>query len=275
MKRGETPGYPRFKGRSRYETIEMVDARPGMLKIGPDGRKAWLRVKGLPAIQLRPNRDLPDSSLLKTFRITTRPTGVTVDLVYEGPAVDNPPAVGPAVGIDLGVNQRLTLSDGTFVQQRQIDRTREENLRRRISTARKGSNRRRKRVKALARECRRNQVRNRNQCHQITSRLVREYSLIAMEDLKLRNTTASAKGTIEEPGSNVSQKAGLNRSILEQPLGLITQQLRYKAEWAGVQLIAVNPVNTSKTCSRCGTINNKKLAVKGGVKVDHVGGSAG
>ena len=72
--------------------------------------------------------------------------------------------------------------------------------------------------------------------------------------------TASARGTVEKPGSKVSQKAGLNRSILEQSLGLITQQLRYKAEWAGVQLIAVNPVNTSRTCSRCRAINKHKLA---------------
>ena len=183
-----------------------------------------------------------------------------MDLVYERPAAENAAAVGPAVGVDLGVNHRLTLSDGTIVQPRQIDWTREENLRRRISTARKGSNRRRKRVKALARECRRNQVRNRNQCHQVTGKLVKEYSLIAIEDLKLRNMTGSAKGTIKEPGSNVKQKAGLNRSILEQSLGLITQQLRYKAEWAGVQLIAVNPANTSRTCSRCGAINRNKLA---------------
>ena len=176
IKKGETPGYPRFKGRSRYKTIEMVATHPGMLKTNSDGGRAWLRVKGLPAIQLRPGRTLPDSNLLKTFRITMRPTGLTVDLVYERPAVEQTADVGrpagPPVGIDLGVNQRLTFSDGTIVQPRQVDRTREENLRRRVSTARKRSHRRRKRVKALARECRRNQVRNRNQCHRITSRLV-------------------------------------------------------------------------------------------------------
>ena len=247
LQAGGTPEYPRFKGRSCQRTIEMVAAHPGMLKTAPDGRKAWLRVKGIPTIELRPGGTLPDKSLLKTFRITMRPTGVTVDLVYERPAAENPPAVDPAIGIDLGVNQRLTLSDGTNVHPRQVNRTKEEKLRRRVSTARKGSNRRRKRTKALSRECRRNQVRNRNQCHQVTSKLVKECSLIAIEDLKLLNMSASAEGTVEEPGSDVKQKAGLNRSILEQSLGLITQQLRCKAEWAGVQLLAVGPVNTSRT----------------------------
>ena len=66
--------------------------------------------------------------------------------------------------------------------------------------------------------------------------------------------------TVENPDPKVSQKAGLNRSILEQSLGLITQQLRYKAEWAGVQLIDVDLVNTSRTCSRCRAKNKHKLA---------------
>ena len=65
---------------------------------------------------------------------------------------------------------------------------------------------------------------------------------------------------MENPDSKVSQKAGLKRSILEQSLGLIAQQLRYKAEWAGVQLIDVDLVNTSGTCSRCRAINKHKLA---------------
>ena len=252
---GESPGYPRFKGRNRYRTIELVAIHPGMLKSSPDGRRAWVSIKGLPAIEVRPKRPLPDRESLQTIRITMRPTGVTVDLVYHHEPSKQALSGKPTVGIDLGVNQRLTLSDGTVIEPRQVDRARVESLQRRLSTARKGSNRRRKRAAALSRECRRNQVRNRNQCHQITTSLVKDHSLIAIEDLNLRNMTASARGTVETPGSQVKQKAGLNRSLLEQSLGLITNQLRYKAEWAGVQLIAVNPRYTSMTCSACGSLN--------------------
>ena len=226
-----------------------------MLKANPDGRRAWVSIKGLPPIEVRPTRPLPDRESLQTIRITMRPTGVTVDLVYHHEPEKQAPSGRPTVGIDLGVNQRLTLSDGTVIEPRQVDRARVESLRRRLSTARKGSNRRRKRATALSRECRRNQVRNRNQCHHITTSLVKNYALIAIEDLNLRNMTASARGTVENPGSQVKQKAGLNRSLLEQSLGLITNQLRYKAEWAGVQLIAANPRYTSMTCSGCGTVN--------------------
>ena len=258
VNKGETSGYARFKGRNRYRTIEMVATHPGMLKTSPDRNKGWIDIKGLPAIEIRSRAPLPESAKLQTIRITMRPTGVTVDLVYEREMSGKPqPDSGP-IGIDLGVNQRLTLSDGTIVEPRTVDRTREESLRRRVATARKGSKRRRKQVQALARECRRNQVRNRNQCHRITSRLIRDFSLIAIGDLKLRNMTASARGTVENPGTNVKQKAGLNRSILEQSLGLITAQPRFKAEWAGSQLIEVNPAYTSVTCSACQHRNTGK-----------------
>lgn len=72
-------------------------------------------------------------------------------------------------------------------------------------------------------------MRNRNECHRVTTELVRRFGLIAVEDLKVKNMSASAKGTVEEPGRNVKQKAGLNRVITEQTWGLIRNQLAYKA----------------------------------------------
>ena len=67
--------------------------------------------------------------------------------------------------------------------------------------------------------------------------------------------TRSASGTMGEPGVNVAAKSGLNREILAQTWGLIRQQLRYKAAWAGRRFVEVDPKHTSQTCSRCGTID--------------------
>ena len=68
--------------------------------------------------------------------------------------------------------------------------------------------------------------------------------------------TRSAKGTAEEPGSNVQAKAGLNREILAQNWSLLPSQLRYKAEWAGREFVEVNPQYTSQQCGRCRTRNS-------------------
>jgi putative transposase len=64
--------------------------------------------------------------------------------------------------------------------------------------------------------------------------------------------TRSASGTSEEPGTNVSQKSGLNRSILDAGWSSFIAILFAKAESAGRTAIAVNPTNTSRICPNCG-----------------------
>ena len=67
--------------------------------------------------------------------------------------------------------------------------------------------------------------------------------------------TRSAAGTIEKPGTGVAQKRGLNRSITEQTWGLLRTQLTYKAEWAGRELVVIDPKFTSQRCSECGVVS--------------------
>jgi transposase, IS605 OrfB family, central region len=76
-----------------------------------------------------------------------------------------------------------------------------------------------------------------------------------LEDLKVKNMSASAKGTTENPGKNVKAKSGLNRSILDQGWYEFRRQLEYKQQWAGGKLIIVPPANTSLKCSACGHIS--------------------
>lgn len=75
---------------------------------------------------------------------------------------------------------------------------------------------------------------------------------MVVEDLRVKNMTASAKGTLEAPGRNVKAKAGLNRAVLNVGFGEIRRQLEYKCRWFGSELVAVNPAYTSQRCSRCG-----------------------
>jgi putative transposase len=83
---------------------------------------------------------------------------------------------------------------------------------------------------------------------------------IAAEKLQLKNMTKSAKGTIEEPGTNVKQKSGLNRSMLDLGIGIFFDIIRYKSGWQGKMFVQVPPQNTSNTCNICGYSdkNNRK-----------------
>jgi putative transposase len=79
--------------------------------------------------------------------------------------------------------------------------------------------------------------------------------MVLVEDLKVSNMSRSAAGTVEQPGRNVKQKAGLNRSILDQGWAEIRRQLEYKMTWAGGQLLEVPPQNTSRACPQCGQVS--------------------
>lgn len=103
-------------------------------------------------------------------------------------------------------------------------------------------------------------VRNRNACHRITTDIVRRIGTIAVEALRISNMVKSAKGTVEQPGTHVAQKRGLNRSIQEQTWGLLRQQLAYKAAWAGRRFVEVNPAYAPRTCSRCARRTNPKTS---------------
>ena len=211
-----------------------------------------MKVKGLPVLPLRTERDLPSPSCLKGLTITRKPTGVYVSLRYTVEIEEPVEVPMKAVGLDVGVSARITASDGWSVERGSPDAERVAALQRRNARCGRGSNNRRKLYRPLARLRHRERVSNRNGCHRITTDLVRRYGVIVIEDLSLLSMIRSSRGTVEKPGTNVAAKSSLNRSIAEQTRGLLRQQLDYKTQWAGGRLVEVDPRGTSQTCSGCG-----------------------
>ena len=248
---GETPGYPRYKSGRRWHTVELANVAVSMIR--PRGDYCAIRIKGLPEIRLRKGLVLPEG-VLKALSVTLRGRRLFVNLTYEVELAVLPGS-DAAVGIDMGVSDRLALSNGERVGRRRKASKHLARMQRRLSKCRKGGHRWKQRRAVLANHQHRERIRNRNECHRVTTELVRRFGLIAVEDLAIRNMTASAKGTLENPGRNVRQKAGLNRSITEQTWGMIRLQLNYKAEWAGRTLMTVDPKFTSQRCSGCGVVS--------------------
>jgi len=98
--------------------------------------------------------------------------------------------------------------------------------------------------------------------HQQTAALAGQYALVATEELTLKNMTRSAAGTVEEPGKQVAQKAGLNREILDTAPGLFTSLFRYKVletggEWVDAPTRKLKP---SQRCPRCWHVAKKQLS---------------
>jgi putative transposase len=116
--------------------------------------------------------------------------------------------------------------------------------------------------------------------HKESTKIAKNHRVVIVEDLKVKNMSASAKGTIEKPGKNVRAKAGLNRSILDQGWGMFSVMLATKLAWAGGELITVAPQYTSQECPACHHVSpdNRRtqarfLCVECGYEnnADHVG----
>ncbi len=252
IKHGQTPGYPRFKGRGWFDTVTWPADGDGC-RWHPDQRRVDLQGVG----QVKVHAYRPVQGRVKTLSVKRE--GKRWFLILscaEVPAVPLPPT-GAVVGLDLGVAWLVTTSDGKQIANpRWLAASAERLTRAQQALARKqrGSKRRGKakaRVAALHGKIRRQR---RDHAHKTALGLVRGYDLLVHEALQIGNMTRSASGSVERPGTNVAQKAGLNRSLLDVGWGVFLSILADKAASAGRTIIAVDPRNTSCTCPACGQV---------------------
>ncbi|MEV4012281.1 transposase [Nonomuraea angiospora] len=255
VKNGDKPGYPRFKGRGWFDTVEWPKDGDGCRWDSQPHHPAaiFVRLQGIGHVRVHQHRRVPGT--VKTISVKREGSRWYVVLSCDEVPMEPLPATGAVAGIDMGVTCLVTTSDGEHLANPRHLATCADRLaaaQQELARKRRGSKRRRKgvaRVAALHAKVRRQRL---DGAHKAALALVRDYDVIAHEDLRIANMTRSASGTIEQPGTNVAAKSGLNRSILDAGWGVFLQVLAHKAESAGRKLIAVNPAGTSRTCSRCG-----------------------
>lgn len=167
---------------------------------------------------------------------------------------------GGEIGIDMGVVRFATLSNGEYFAPLNAFKTYKgklAKLQRQLKNKIKFSKNWQKLQAKIAKlhhkiaNCRKDFL------HKISNTISKNHAMIYVEDLQVSNMSKSAKGTVEAPGTNVAQKSGLNRAILDQGWGEFRRQLDYKAQWQGGVLVAVPPHNTSRTCPCCGHIDKE------------------
>jgi len=234
-------GKPRFKRHDRFNSVEYTAGNGAAIKGG------WLRITGVGDIRVRWHRRLPDGSL-KSIRILRKPSGWYVCFAMEMPDSEPGPSSKPAVGIDVGIHHALALSDGTIIDspkylQQSLRKLRV--LQRTVARRQKGSNRRRKAVRQLARQQEHIANQRRDWWHKVTTWLVQNYGTIVLEDLNL---------------SFMLRNGSLARHAHDVGLGIFYELLDYKAIEAGVEIVTVNPAYTSQVCSECGCLVEKELS---------------
>ncbi|WP_326638181.1 transposase [Nonomuraea fuscirosea] len=255
VKAGRTPGYPRFKGRGWFDSVEWPKDGDGCRWDSQPEHPAatYVRLQGIGHVRVHQHR--PEHGRVKTISVKREGRRWYVLVSCQDVPAQPLPATGAVTGIDMGVASLVTTSDGEHVlNPRHLAATADRLTvaQRDLARKQRGSKRRRKavaQVAALHAKARRQRL---DGAHKTALALIRNYDVIVHEDLRITNMTRSASGTIEAPGRNVAAKAGLNRSILDAGWGVFLTILAHKAESAGRELIAVNPAGTSRTCARCG-----------------------
>jgi putative transposase len=253
-------GRPRYKGRYAGDSFRFPDPTQfTVLALGIKLPKAGL----VPWIMHRP---IPAEAVPKSVTIVRDGEHWYACVVCELPeALPAPQPLASPVDVDglivlssdIGVDVPLAYSDGTVgmlpqVTPRQAERQRR--LQRQIARCRKGSRRRDKARRALARHAAARARRRRDAAHRETHRALQRCDVLALEALPVKNMTASARGTVDEPGRNVRQKAGLNRSVLDIAPGQLRRVAQWQAAKVGKRVVLVDPRNTSRECPTCGHV---------------------
>lgn len=250
LKTRETPGFPRYKSRHRFHSLEYTYGDGCKLRADEHGRQSFY-VQNVGEMRLCYHRAIPDLAAIKHAVVKRVNERWYVSLILELPDPGKRQVqTGQQVGIDVGLSHLAALSTGEVIENPRWLRDSLAKLRRiqrHASRQVKGSHRQHTTYHRIARWHERVANQRTDYLHKLSTRLVAENDLIGIEDLCL--------GFMNRNGylSLASHDAGF---------GLFRKMLEYKAESAGIPVIAVNPSNTTQACSGCGTRVPKGLSVR-------------
>jgi transposase len=244
-------GRPSWRKAGHDEGFRIVAAEPSDVR---RLNRNWAAVK-IPKtgwVRFRWSRPVPKD--VKSYRVKRDRAGRWHVAFTNVPEPVPAPGAGGIVGVDRGVAVSAALSTGELLRCPSLtpgEGARLLRLERRLTRARRGSNRRAKAKAQVARIKARDTDRRKDWAEKVSTDLARRFDVIRVENLKVKSMTRSAKGTADQPGRKVAQKAGLNRGIRRSGWGILVRRLEEKAP---SRVEKVPPAYTSQRCSACGHV---------------------
>ncbi len=249
-KTGKHGGRPKFK--KAGELRSFVYPRINCPKAGAHLNKGVLKLSKIGEMSLIMHRPIPDGFTLKTCAIVHKADGWYCCISIQDETVPEPmpwDEVKSAVGIDVGLKEFLTTSDGETVSIQLPYRKTQSHLarqQREFARKKKGSNRSNRQKNKIARIHQRIGRIRENFHYNTAHKLVKNYDLIALEDLKIKGLA----------------RTRLSKSILDAAWGQFITILETVAVKCGVRVVRVSPYSTSQDCSNCGAKVPKTLSIR-------------
>jgi putative transposase len=258
---GGTHRRPTWRKAGVHEGFRQVAVKPHHVeRLNRQLGRVWVPKVGW--VRFRLSRPVPEGA--KSYRVTCDRAGRWHISFAHVPDPIIGPRDGSVVGIDRGVAVSAALSTGGLLHVPGLSRGEARRLRvlqQRLARAERGSNRRARTKRAIAKLKARERDRRKDWAEKATTDIARRFDTIRIEALDIPAMTRSARGTVEKPGQRVAQKRGLNRGISRSGWGLLAARLEHKACGRVEQVPAAF---TSQRCSACGHVapgNRKSQAV--------------
>lgn len=241
VKRKEKAGFPRFQGKSRYNSFTFKQS-------GFNLENGKLSLSKIGKIKIKLHREIIGK--VKTLTVSRDSCGKWFACFSVETEQEKLELLNNSVGIDCGIKTFAALSDGIEIDNPRFLRSDEKRLavaQRRLSKQPKGAKERYKKRKIVAKIHTRIRNRRSNFAHQISNFLVKNYQNIFFENLNVKG---------------MMKNHHLSKAIGDASWNQLINFSIYKAENAGRTVKLVNPRNTSQQCSQCGEIVKKDLSVR-------------
>lgn len=264
---GEKPGFPRFKSLSRFPGISFKSHGDGWeFKPGDNWQHGSLRLSGIGHVVCRGRAR--EGGMIAASDICYRRGEWTLSLTITPSSISRSRTGHNVLALDWGVATLLTgindLGETLIVENPRLYQKHKERITRlQQGLARKarGSKRHIDNARLVSNAyAKLGRIRLEFQ-HQLTSRLARTHSVIAMEALAVKEMTRWKKPT-DDRGCSFACNAGLHREILDTAPARLMQLLRYKViDTGGTWLVAPTRIlKPSQTCPECGQVKKKELS---------------
>lgn len=242
VKAGETPGFPRFKGKGWYDSITYLQSGFAL-------ENNILTLSKIGDIKVKLHRPIEGNIKRLTIRRTVTQKWY-VSVLTDNDSYNPREPSDKSIGIDVGLTTFAALSNGTFIKNPKFYVKEQKNLakiQRKHSKAIKGTPERKKALKVLCRVHERITNKREDFTQKLSKTLVDNFGIICFEDLNITKMIKNPKYA---------------KGIMDAAWNKLVTYTSYKAENAGRNVVLVNPYNTSQMCSRCGNLVEKDITVR-------------
>ena len=231
---------PKFKSKWSKQSIRFL---PNAFRY--DGKYSITLAKMDAPLKIKWSRTIPRGAKVKSLTVSKEPSGrYFISFLCED-SVAQLPKADKSIGLDWGLKDFVTTSDGEKIAAPKHYRQSEKKLakaQRDLSRKQKGSNNRQKARVKVAKAHAKVANQRKDFLHKLSSSIVHENQVICIEDIAVKN---------------LSRNRHLSKSIMDSGWGEFVRQLEYKSQWYGRSLVKVGRFfPSSKTCSHCGCVKD-------------------